>query len=111
MGYDNSRLSYKNGAGLKQRGGNVKMIMEAKNKTVNERLMEIRDLWLAAALKSEGVIPERTQKNEEGFLNFFFKDTPEYQNCKQKAEDGTLMVNWKKFVTAFRDFKDMKYRS
>ncbi len=80
-------------------------------KTKDRVMVEIRDLWLAGALKSKGIHPERAEKNAEGYLNFFYRESEELRMYMEEAQEGKLLVNWKSFVTAVRDLKDLKYRT
>lgn len=80
-------------------------------KVKDKPLVEIRDLWLAGALKSKGIHPAKTEKNAEGYLNFFFTDAEELRMYMDEATEGKLIVNWKSFITAIRDLKDLKYRT
>lgn len=71
----------------------------------------VRDLWVASALMSKGVQYIEAVKNSDGFLEFKYADTPELKNVFSEMAGETLQVDFKKFVSAYRELKDLKYRT
>jgi len=80
-------------------------MLKSKTETI-----EIADIWLASAIKSQG-IDYLTYKRTEGsrFLVWQFPANEEVRKIVEQAREGSLYVHWRRFVSAYRELSDLKF--